>query len=97
MVGGRLRNTQTKDGKVVDIGGQWVGPQQKKVLDLLKTLDIKTIEQFDEGMAVVDNFGKALTYKGIIPPLSWAALVDLQLALCKTSLSKEIDVFNRGY
>ena len=35
-VGGRTLNHPIGDGKVVEVGGQWVGPTQTRVLELMR-------------------------------------------------------------
>ena len=39
-VGGRLLNHTLEGGAVVELGGQWVGPTQDRVLDLADELNV---------------------------------------------------------
>jgi monoamine oxidase len=48
-VGGRTLNHTLPGGTLVELGGQWVGPGQDAVLDLLKELGIGTFPTYDEG------------------------------------------------
>ena len=48
-VGGRTLNEPIGGGKVVEIGGQWVGPGQKRVLALIAELGLETFPTFGEG------------------------------------------------
>ncbi len=41
-VGGRSLTLPTKDGAWVDLGGQWVGPQQERFMALIKEMDCET-------------------------------------------------------
>ena len=59
-VGGR---TFTKNK--IDLGGQWVSSQQKRVMKLLSELGIEYFPQFDEGNHIM-NFGKTEIYDGNI-------------------------------
>ena len=38
-VGGRTLNYDLGDGKVVEVGGQWVGPTQQHLIDLANRLE----------------------------------------------------------
>ena len=69
-VGGR---TLTRDfnGTTVDLGGQWLGPTQKRALALARELDLDLYPQFDSGRKVMHIGGKVRTYRGLIP---WVGL-----------------------
>ncbi|KAF0984867.1 hypothetical protein FDP41_000766 [Naegleria fowleri] len=48
-IGGRLRSKVLLNGKAtIDIGGQWIGPPQPKVLKLVKELGLSTYPQYFE-------------------------------------------------
>jgi monoamine oxidase len=72
-VGGRTLNHHLSGGKVVEIGGQWVGPTQTKLLALAKDLGVKTFKTYNEGNYVYYRNGVATPYSaggpaGAIPP-----------------------------
>src|ERR687885_1727204 len=46
-VGGRTLNHPIGDGKVVELGGQWVGPTQDRVLALAKDLGVATFPTYN--------------------------------------------------
>ena len=48
-VGGRTLNHTFGDGTVVELGGQWVGPTQDRVLALADELGIGTFPSYEEG------------------------------------------------
>ncbi len=79
-VGGRTFTTQTA-GITVDLGGQWVGPGQPRILGLLERLGIATYPQFDEGRNLLSLHGRLRSYAGTIPSLPFMALVETQRAL----------------
>jgi monoamine oxidase len=56
-VGGRLLNATLDDGTVVELGGQWVGPTQDRVLGLAEELDLATFPTYETGdhLAVRDS------------------------------------------
>jgi monoamine oxidase len=55
-VGGRVQNRPIGDGKIVEVGGQWVGPTQDHVLALAKDLGVETFPTYDTGARVL-HFG----------------------------------------
>jgi monoamine oxidase len=80
-VGGRNLDLPLAPGKVLEMGGQWAGPGQNRVLQLAQSLGIATFETFSEGNNVYYHEGRAQTYTGEIPPASPPALVELQLMI----------------
>ncbi|XP_066570301.1 probable flavin-containing monoamine oxidase A isoform X2 [Amia ocellicauda] len=83
-----------------DLGGQWVGRTQTHVLELIQELGLETYSQYTSGKKVYQLGGPQAsirTYTSSIPPLSWLALVDMQLLLWKIEkLSKTVSVDNPG-
>lgn len=78
-VGGR---TWTVDfaGGPVDLGGQWIGPGQTRVLTLCRELDIGHYEQYEVGEKLLEYDGEVRRYRGFMPKLPVFALADLGLA-----------------
>jgi len=68
-VGGRTYTKQI-NGVHYDLGGQWLGPTQRRMLALCKELDIETFPQYITGRRVLEVRGKRSTYKGTIPSVS---------------------------
>ena len=79
-VGGRTVNHDLGDGKVVEAGGQFVGPTQDHVLALAKQVGVETFPAYTHGASVYVNGGKARRYRGDIPP-DPLALPDLGIAM----------------
>jgi monoamine oxidase len=77
-VGGRTLNHHLGHGKVVEIGGQWVGPTQNYVLREIKRQGLKTFKTYADGDNVYYRDGNRQTYTGTIPPANAASLVQLQ-------------------
>lgn len=85
-VGGRTLNHKLGGGKVVEVGGQWVGPTQDRVLALIGELGLKTFPTYDTGENVYfrsDSLTPRQTYTGTIPPANIAALIELSQVLAK--------------
>src|SRR5215208_6552599 len=53
-VGGRLLNHTFADGTVVEVGGQWVGPTQDRLIALADELGIGTYASWDEGEHLIE-------------------------------------------
>lgn len=49
-VGGRTLDHGLADGERIDLGGQWIGPTQDRVIELVEEFDLETIPQFDDGL-----------------------------------------------
>jgi monoamine oxidase len=77
-VGGRTVNASIGAGKVVEMGGQWVGPTQDRLLALAGELGIETFPTYHEGRNILDLGGKLRRYKGTIPRLAPHVLLDVQ-------------------
>jgi monoamine oxidase len=67
-VGGRLLNEEIGDGKVVEVGGQWIGPTQDRIAALARELGVDTFPTFNEGRDVMVMNGKRTTYSDFAKP-----------------------------
>ncbi|MFC8409685.1 flavin monoamine oxidase family protein [Arthrobacter sp. NPDC057259] len=69
-VGGRTW-TNTIDGAMLEIGGQWVSPDQTALLELLDELGLETYDRYRDGRAVyLGADGKRTLYTGDTFPVS---------------------------
>jgi monoamine oxidase len=90
-VGGRTLNHHLGHGKVVEIGGEWVGPTQDRVLKLIEQLGLRTFKTFVDGDNIYYRGGSLQRYSGTIPPADPVALVELANVLAKTdSMAKQV-------
>jgi monoamine oxidase len=82
-VGGRTLSKTLGNGFVVDMGGQWVGPTQHRVVKLIGELGLRTFKTHNSGspLALID--GAAQRYEGILPNLDEATGADLAQAVEK--------------
>jgi len=79
-VGGRLLNHDIGGGKVVEVGGQWVGPTQDRVLALARELGLETFPTHSAGENVIEYRGGLSRYRGAIPRINPAVLLDVERA-----------------
>ena len=93
-VGGRTLNFDLGGGEVVEIGGQWVGPTQDRVLALIKQLGLKTFPTYNTGNNIYyrsDAVPKLKEYTGAIPPADTPSLVELAVFLNKlNTMAQEV-------
>lgn len=79
-VGGRIENGQLSDGQWIEVGGQWIGPGQDRMYELVDELGLSTIPLYNEGKTVI-RLGRRVTQmaptKGAVPRLSPFVLADL--------------------
>jgi monoamine oxidase len=79
-VGGRILNHELGDGKVVEVGGQWIGPTQDRLAGLAGELGVETFPTHDNGDNVIEYGGRLRRYQGAIPRINPLVLVDVEQA-----------------
>ena len=57
-VGGRLLNEEIGDDKIVEVGGQWIGPTQERIAALAAELGVDTFPTYDQGRHLIEMAGK---------------------------------------
>lgn len=75
-VGGRLF-TESASGCSIDLGGQWAGSQQHRLLNLAQTLGIETFQQYHQGIKLLSWKNKIHRFRGEIPWLSPFAMFEI--------------------
>jgi monoamine oxidase len=80
-VGGRNLDLPLGAGKVLEMGGQWAGPGQDRVLALAQSLGVATFETYGAGNNLYYHAGQLQTYSGEIPPANPASLAELELMI----------------
>jgi putrescine oxidase len=76
-VGGRTW-TDTVDGAMLEIGGQWVSPDQTVLLELLEELGLKTYSRYRDGESVyIGANGIPVRYAGDSFPVDPATAVEM--------------------
>jgi monoamine oxidase len=95
-VGGRTEAGALSDGQWIELGGQWVGPTQDRMYELIAELGLETIPTFNDGDIVFSlngRTGRLAGRKGALPRLNPFALADLaQGTLRFARLSRQVDL-----
>jgi monoamine oxidase len=81
-VGGRTFDHRLPGGgDVVELGGEWAGPGQDRVLALAKELGVRTFPTFSKGDNLYYRNGQLHRYSGDIPPANPASLGELEASI----------------
>ena len=72
-IGGRIQNLDIGGGKIVEIGGQWIGPTQDRMFALAKEFEVEPFDTWNTGNNLYVRGGSATPYAsggplGPIPP-----------------------------
>jgi monoamine oxidase len=76
-VGGRVVGQPIADGHVAEMGAQWAGPTQDRILALAADLGVTTFPTYDDGANVLHFNGRRGTYQGAIPRISPLVLAEV--------------------
>jgi monoamine oxidase len=79
-VGGRVHNHDIGEGKVVEVGGQWIGPTQDRLAALAKELGVDTFPTYGQGENVMEYGGSLRRYSGPIARINPLVLIDVERA-----------------
>lgn len=80
-VGGRTWTRPASDGTLLDLGGQWIGPTQQRMIRLAAELSAETFKTWDSGENVQYQQGERLTYSGTIPTADRLVAADVMEAM----------------
>ena len=86
-VGGRSMPGEIA-GQTIDLGGQWVGPQQTLLLEQASALGVKTLSQYTAGASILSLDDNVSTFTSDIPKLPFLSL--MELALLQRRWNKEM-------
>ncbi len=85
-VGGRTEGTTTVDETPLELGGQWVGPTQNRMYELIAELGLETFPTWNEGQTLVQLAGKTVhmdPHRGAVPKLNPFVLADLAQGMAR--------------
>jgi monoamine oxidase len=86
-VGGRLLNEEIGDGKVVEVGGQWIGPTQERLAALAADLGVGTFPTHDEGRHLIEIDGKVASFSGALTDARPGLVLELSRAISPLALA----------
>ncbi|KAN0040769.1 hypothetical protein ACTFIV_003305 [Dictyostelium citrinum] len=79
-VGGRTDSIQFENYSW-DIGGQWVGPTQYRINELIKECNQSIFPQQQKGKKVLEINGRLYRYSSLIPPIGLQYMIEVQLVM----------------
>lgn len=96
-VGGRTEGGRLADGTPIELGGQWIGPTQDRMYELVGELGLEHFRTWnDDGRILLDLGGRQsrlASHRGATPRLGPFALVDLAQGMARfDKLARTIDL-----
>lgn len=82
-VGGRVHNQSIGDDKVVEMGGQWIGPTQDRMYALAIQLGVETFPSYDSGDTLAVFGRKRYRFSGDLPRFNPLVMADLAQAVLR--------------
>ncbi len=85
-VGGRTERGHTADGVPIELGGQWLGPTQNRMYELVDELGLTTFPTYNTGELLLQLGGKQsrlAPHRGATPKLSPFTLADLAQGMAR--------------
>lgn len=96
-VGGRTLSQRLPSGDVIELGAQWLGPGQERLIALVRELGLPTLAQCYQGKKVLALGDRVSTYGGDIPSLPLLGLLDLQRTLWRVdAMAKQVPLEHPG-
>ncbi|WP_051914248.1 flavin monoamine oxidase family protein [Thermorudis peleae] len=89
-IGGRVWSVPLSEGgtsPVIDLGGQWVGPGQERILRLARRFELPLERVYTRGRHLVLVDGTARPYRGLIPPVGLKRTLQLGWLLLRLDLA----------
>jgi monoamine oxidase len=80
-VGGRTWTRSAVDGTLIDLGGQWIGPTQQRMNQLVAELGVETFKTWDTGNNIQYHDGERRVYSGAIPTTDRTVAGDVMEAM----------------
>ncbi|MCL7748276.1 flavin monoamine oxidase family protein [Halalkalibacter alkaliphilus] len=84
--GGRVYSTMSDENLPIDLGAQWIGPGQKRMMRLAEEYNLQLTPTFQKGKTLFHLRGKKNKTKGNMPKLS--ALATLNMMILKKKIDK---------
>ncbi len=88
-VGGRVETKYLDEHTCLDLGGQWVGPTQDKIYELIEEFGIETFPTYDAGKSTLYLNKRIKTFHGLNPKIGLFPLLELGRVLHKLEKAAE--------
>ncbi|WP_053385215.1 flavin monoamine oxidase family protein [Leucobacter celer] len=91
-VGGRVKS-DLSNGFLIEVGGQWVAPDQERLLYLIDELGLETFKRYRAGEDIyLDREGRISRHTTELPPLDQRTLAEIEKLVDELdALSKQVD------
>lgn len=91
-VGGRVLSHTTSGGLVLDVGGQWTGPGQDRIIALAEEMGVPSFPTYGGDQTHIDFAnGQRVLYKGALPEGDPAVYAEVfQAIMTLTQMSEEV-------
>src|SRR2546422_384289 len=91
-VGGRVLSHTTNDGLVLDVGGQWTGPGQDRIIVLAREMGVESFPTYGGDQTHIDyTNGERALYKGALPEGDPSVYAEVfQAIMTLTQMSEEV-------
>jgi monoamine oxidase len=94
-VGGRVETVHLEDGTALDVGGQWTGPGQDRIIALGKEMGVESFPTYGADATHIEyGAGGRVTYKGPVPdndPQTLGEVVQAIMALDQMSAAVPLE------
>lgn len=83
-VGGRVYTRAASNGTLLDLGAQWIGPTQQRIVALAEAVGVTTFPTYVDGLNIEYRDGQRATYADAIPmndPIATMEMVETLLEL----------------
>ena len=92
-VGGRTLNAPVGDGKVVEVGGQWVGPGHRRIRALAAEVGVETFPTHIAGAHLYSWRGRVTRYRSDVPRRNLGGFADYRLAQVRLErMARRVDL-----
>jgi monoamine oxidase len=91
-VGGRVVNEPIGDGRIVELGGQWLAPRNRRIRQLAEPFGAQYFRTHDDGQRLLELADGVHRQRGSLPALPLIPLLDLGVARARLDRrAREID------
>ncbi|HMQ07385.1 MAG TPA: FAD-dependent oxidoreductase [Saprospiraceae bacterium] len=79
--GGRIYTQYDEEAGILELGGQWIGPTQDEMYQLLEDFNLEVFPTYTEGKNLIAFNNRILQYSGLIPKVSIPVLLNIDFVI----------------